>query len=176
MVGHGPDVEDVVHETFLVALTGIQKLRRPDSAGPWLMGVARNVCLRRLRAAREVPSGTLESVYPDADPAEPDESIDRLAMRDWVWSALDTLSEALRLAVILRHFSLASSYRDIATISDVPVGTVRSRLSQARMKLADALRDEATRVDGDHGVLTAARRKHFEEAFAGYNRGDGEPT
>jgi RNA polymerase sigma factor (sigma-70 family) len=174
LVGHGPNVEDVVHETFLVALTAIDKVRNPDSAGPWLMGITRNLCLQRLRRAREVPFGTLESVYREKDHAQSFELIDRLAVRDWVWSALDLLTEPLRLAVILRHFSRANSYRDIAAICGVPLGTVRSRLSQARAKLAEALRDQAARADGDHFALTTIRRRQFEEAYAGYNCGEGD--
>jgi hypothetical protein len=53
ILGPGPDVEDIVDETFLVALSRIDRLREPASVGPWLMGIARNLCLQRLRAARE---------------------------------------------------------------------------------------------------------------------------
>lgn len=175
ILGPGPDVEDVVHETFLVALSRIDRLREPESVGPWLMGIARNVCLQRLRAAREVPYGTLDptSGLSLTDTTGPEEVIDRIALREWVWSALDSLSEPLRLAVILRHFSRANSYRDIASISGVPVGTVRSRLNQARAKLAEALLAEAAAADSDHGVLERTRRRRFEEAYAEYNRGIG---
>jgi RNA polymerase sigma factor (sigma-70 family) len=145
ILGPGPDVEDIVHETFLVALSRIDRLREPESVGPWLMGIARNLCLQRLRAAREVPVDTLEPPFGTPDEADPEQAIDRTALRDWVWSALDTLSEPLRLAVILRHFSSTTSYRDIAPISGVPIGTVRSRLNQARAKLAEALLDEGGR-------------------------------
>ena len=174
ILGPGPDVEDIVHETFLVALTHLDRLREPESVGPWLMGIARNLCMQRLRAAREVPYATLD---PMSDPAEGlEDGIDRMALQDWVWAALDTLNEPLRLAVILRHFSRASSYRDIASISGVPIGTVRSRLNQARAKLAEALLDEAAAEDIDHHVLTRTRRRHFVEAFDEYNRGIGLDT
>jgi hypothetical protein len=43
-----------------------------------------------------------------------DETLDQLAMRDWVWSAFEGLSEPLRLPLILRHFTQSRSYRDIA--------------------------------------------------------------
>ncbi len=113
ILGHRPDIDDVVHDTFLVALTHIDKLRDPEAAGSWLMGIARNVSLQRLRADREVPDATVE---PDStnDPTEPEQAIDQLALREWVWSAIEGLSEPLRLPVILRHFTgaMSSGYRD----------------------------------------------------------------
>jgi RNA polymerase sigma-70 factor (ECF subfamily) len=70
-------------------------------------------------------------------------ALDRLALRDWVWAALDRLSPPLRLAVVLRYFSGASSYDAIADLCGVPVGTIRSRLNAARTQLADALLETA---------------------------------
>jgi hypothetical protein len=70
-------------------------------------------------------------------------AIDRLALRDWVWTALERLAPPLRLAVVLRYFSGASSYDAIADLCGVPVGTVRSRLNAARTQLADALLETA---------------------------------
>ena len=52
---------------------------------------------------------------------------------------MERLPEPQRVAVMLRHFSTASSYAAIADICDVPVGTVRSRLNAARARLADEL-------------------------------------
>jgi hypothetical protein len=66
-------------------------------------------------------------------------TIERAALRDWVWTALEALPEEQRVAIVLRHFSTASSYTAIAEICDVPIGTVRSRLNSARRRLAEAL-------------------------------------
>ena len=80
------------------------------------------------------------------DPPGPDtaaQAIDDGALRDWVWTALERLSEPLRLAVMLRYFTGASSYEAIAELSGVPVGTVRSRLSAAKAKLAEELLETA---------------------------------
>ena len=60
-----------------------------------------------------------------------------------MWTALERLSEPLRLAVMLRYFTGASSYEAIAELSGVPVGTVRSRLSAAKAKLAEELLETA---------------------------------
>jgi RNA polymerase sigma-70 factor (ECF subfamily) len=53
-------------------------------------------------------------------------------MRDWVWHAIEELSPNLRLVTMLRYFTEVTAYEHIAELCAVPVGTVRSRLSQAR--------------------------------------------
>ena len=56
-----------------------------------------------------------------------------------MWTALERLPEPMRVAVMLRYFSGASAYAAIADLCGVPVGTVRSRLSAAKARLADEL-------------------------------------
>jgi RNA polymerase sigma factor (sigma-70 family) len=137
MLGAGPQAEDAVHDTFVIALRRMGELRDPAAARAWLLTVLGNVCRMQLRR----PPLAVAPEPVDLRPVE--EAIDRLALRDWVWTALDRLSPPLRLAVVLRYFSGASSYEAIADLSGVPVGTVRSRLSAARSQLADALLETA---------------------------------
>jgi RNA polymerase sigma-70 factor (ECF subfamily) len=88
----------------------------------------------------------------------PEDVLDDHALRDWVWSALEELSEPLQVAVLLRYFTTATSYGQIAAACEVPVGTVRSRLNQARTKLDRALRATAADAHYDTAALTARRR------------------
>ena len=81
------------------------------------------------------------------------ETVERSALRDWVWTALERLPEPQRVAVMLRHFSTANSYSAIADICDVPVGTVRSRLNAARRRLADELLATAATAHTDRDTL-----------------------
>jgi RNA polymerase sigma-70 factor (ECF subfamily) len=146
LLGHGPQAEDAVHDTFLIALRHIGGIRDPAAARGWLLAVLGNVCRAELRRPRaepvaEPPSGT--------DHAPVEEAIDQAALRDWVWTALERLSEPLRLVVVLRHFTSVSSYEAIAEVCDVPVGTVRSRLSAARGKLAGELLETAAAAYAD---------------------------
>jgi RNA polymerase sigma-70 factor (ECF subfamily) len=91
----------------------------------------------------------------------PEQIMERHAMRDWLWSAIDELTPALRTTVLLRHFSArVSSYEQIAAVCGVPVGTVRSRLSQARVKLAAASRHDALET------LAAAERGEFGKVLS----------
>ena len=140
MLGAGPQAEDAVHDTFVIALRHIGELRDPAAARAWLLAVLGNVCRAHLRRATPEPMAEVPEP-PAGTPVEA--AIDHLALRDWVWTALDRLSPPLRLAVVLRYFSGASSYDAIADLSGVPVGTVRSRLNAARTQLADALLETA---------------------------------
>jgi Sigma-70, region 4 len=90
-------------------------------------------------------------------------AFERCVLRDWVWTAIGRLSEPLRLPLILRHFSGASSYEAIAEICGVPVGTVRSRLNAARARLADELLATAA---APHDGLEQARRRGADIAAA----------
>jgi RNA polymerase sigma factor (sigma-70 family) len=138
MLGNGTRADDAVQDAFLIALRRIGELREPGAAGGWLVAILVNVCRAQLRRpARELPAA--DPIEPRDAPDTVEQSIDRSALRDWVWTALERLPEPQRVALMLRHFSTASSYAAIADVCGVPVGTVRSRLNAARARLADEL-------------------------------------
>jgi RNA polymerase sigma-70 factor (ECF subfamily) len=161
MLGHGPAAEDAVQDAFLIALRRIGDLRRPAAARGWLVAILVNVCRGQLRRPAALP--VAEPPERAAPGGGVEEAIERLALRDWVWAALDRLSEPLRLAVVLRHFTPMSSYDAIAEACGVPVGTVRSRLSAARARLADELLAAAADANAD---LEANRRRTAEVGAA----------
>ncbi|GIF65999.1 DNA-directed RNA polymerase sigma-70 factor [Asanoa ishikariensis] len=171
ILGAGPDAEDAVQEAALVALRRIGDLRDPSAVGPWLRMIVRNACKMRLRGPVSAAlDERLAETLPSAEP-DPAELLEQHAARDWVWHALDELSPSLRLVVMLRYFTGVTSYQDIADACGVPVGTVRSRLSEARRKLGEALLATADTAHDDVTARTAARRRTAEEAFAGADRG-----
>ena len=173
ILGLGPQAGDAVHDTFLVALRAIDRVREPAAVGGWLHAVLRNVCLMRLRAGQGgILSDEMHRHAGDPSEITAEASIDRLAMREWVWTALSELPEVLRVTAMLRYFSTYASYEEIAAILGVPVGTVRSRLSRARIKLADALLKTADLEHSEAGRLTEAGGRFFSEWFGENNRGE----
>ncbi len=153
---------DAVQDTFLVALQRIGDVREPAAVGGWLHAVVRNVCLMRIRSSREIPFGVLPEHGTTGSDAE--ESLDRLALRDWVWTALEDLSEDVRVTVMLRYFTRRTSYAEIASILGVPVGTVRSRLNHGKRKLADSLLEAAAAEHHDHAALVRQRWREWTDA------------
>ena len=174
-LGHGPDAQDAVQDAFVLALRKIGQLEEPEAVGGWLRSIARNVCLNRLRERRS--GATLTGLV--GGPREPressaEEAVDRLAMRDWVWTALSEFPEALRITAMLRYFGSYSSYEEISAILGVPIGTVKSRLSQVRAKLADALLETAGLRHDEARLVSDAQTRFFIEAHKEFNRGSYE--
>ncbi|MEU9370171.1 sigma-70 family RNA polymerase sigma factor [Streptomyces avermitilis] len=160
LLGYGPDAEDAVQDAALTALRRIGDVRDPAAVGAWLRAVVRNTSRMRLRATQETPGldGLDHLHLRDHDPSHPERFIEQHAMRDWIWDAVEELPPQLRLVLMLRHFSGITSYQEIAAACEVPVGTVRSRLNQARGKMARVLLSTATQTHGDASVLTEESR------------------
>ena len=95
----------------------------------------------------------------------PEDRIERLELRDWIWGALQRLPEPLRVSAMLRYFGSYDSYDEVATILGVPIGTVRSRLSEAKVKLADALLAGAGLIDDEVRVRARAREQFWNDEF-----------
>ena len=172
LLGWGPDVEDVVQDAIIVALRRLGDLRDPTAAGPWLRAITRNTARMRLRSPhREMPIDLLALDRVQRGPT-PEDVLDGHALRDWVWFALNALSEPLQVTVLLRYFTPVTSYQQIAAVCDVPVGTVRSRLNEARRQLAGTLQQCADGAHDDAAALNARRRHAAENLLSSAEHGE----
>lgn len=173
ILGRGPEAQDAVQDASVVALSTIDRLREPEAVGAWLRSVVRNLCYTRLRKSREqvaFDEPTAHLRWEDHE-LSAEEYIDQLAMREWVWTALSELPEALRVTAMLRYFGSYASYEEISQILGVPVGTVSSRLSQVRAKLADALLQTAGLEHDEARLISTSQTRFFTEAHEELNRG-----
>ncbi|MFB9246791.1 RNA polymerase sigma factor [Sphaerisporangium melleum] len=171
ILGPGPDVDDVMQDAAVTALRRIGDVRDPRAAGPWLRMIVRNRCRDLLRAARLTEPVAESSLRDIAD--GPGELLERHAMRDWIWEAIEELSPALRLPLVLRHFTEGvTGYEHIARVCGVPVGTVRSRLAQARAKLAATLEATAAGAHSDARLRTAASWEEARHTLSAAVAGD----
>ncbi|HSB63839.1 MAG TPA: sigma-70 family RNA polymerase sigma factor [Thermoanaerobaculia bacterium] len=141
------DAEDVVQEAFLRAFRFFPSFRGGDPRA-WLLTIVRNSCWTWLRAnrAKEVATA-LEDVDEPVDvAASVEEDLVRRADGPRLKRALDDLPGEFREVIVLRELE-DLSYREIAEVAGVPVGTVMSRLARARRRLQTALaRPKATEV------------------------------
>ena len=171
MIGYGPDTDDVVQDAALVAVRRITDVRNPAAVGPWLRAVVRNECRMRLRS-RHVgdQGGEILSALPSDDPM-PDQLIDRQMLQDWVWHAIEELSPSLRAVAMLRYFSDVSSYEQIAAVCGLPIGTVRSRLSQVRVKLTAGLSATAEHAHENASAKHEICRQDAVDTLAAADRG-----
>jgi RNA polymerase sigma factor (sigma-70 family) len=162
------EADDVVQDTFLIALRRLDDLRDPAAAGAWLRGIVRNSCLMRIRRWRDLPREIPDrAVLSDSGP---EAVLERLALRDWVSTALGELSADLRVTVLLRYFTKRATYADIADVLGIPAGTVRSRLNTAKRQIADSLLAAADTVHLDAGALYRERWEQWVDAIDEMNR------
>lgn len=140
LMRNGDDAEDMVQEAYLRAFTGFGGFRGEDGRA-WLLAIVRNTCYTWLRRNRghdliaafeeEAHSSALESLDPEALQL-------RKADADALHHALDQLPAEYREILILRELE-GMSYRQIAEVTAVPLGTVMSRLARARKRLQQSL-------------------------------------
>jgi RNA polymerase sigma factor (sigma-70 family) len=159
-------VDDAVQDALLIALRKIPQLRDPAAVGPWLRATVRTSCLMLVRARRPTPLAEPELLLPPDTALEPAAVLERRATSDWVQQAVSTLPDQVREAVVLRHFSDWSSYRQIAQLCGVPVDTVRSRLRDGRRALVTALQESATAAHSDAGRAAEDSRVEAETMIA----------
>jgi RNA polymerase sigma factor (sigma-70 family) len=167
ILGDRARAQDAVQDAFLVALRRLHELREPAAAGAWLRTIVRNECRMRLRSCRELPG---EVAHDSVRPCDVDEALERLALRDWLWTALEALPDELRATVMLRYFTRHAAYGEIAAILGIPVGTVRSRLNQAKRRLADCLLASASAAHRDQAALVAEREEWWRAVVAQVER------
>jgi RNA polymerase sigma-70 factor (ECF subfamily) len=146
LVRDAHDAQDVVQEALVRALRHFDGFRGGDPR-PWLLAIVRNAAFAWLGARRpgevEVPDDELDAALAVGAPSSDPEALAiRRAERREIDAAIAALPIAFREALVLRELE-ELSYRDIARITDVPIGTVMSRLSRGRHLLADALRPSA---------------------------------
>ena len=169
ILGPGADADDVMQDAALTALLRIGDVRDPEAVGAWLRTIVRNAgrqVVREAAVVRPVGELPLQSTH-----LGPEQWLERNTLRDWVWEALEELSPALRMPLVLRYFATgATSYERIAEVCGVPVGTVRSRLSQGRTKLAAALAATADAPHGDAQQRVRASRVEAHELLAAVGR------
>jgi RNA polymerase sigma-70 factor (ECF subfamily) len=134
------DAQDVVQEACLRAYRAFDQFRGDDGRC-WLLAIVRNTCRSWLdRNRRDAPQALPEDdlgLPPDLD-ADPQRQMLRRAGADEVRAAIDALPEEFREVIVLRELE-GLSYKEIAAVAGVPVGTVMSRLARARTRLEHRL-------------------------------------
>lgn len=143
------DAQDVVQEAMLRALRHFDGFRGGDPR-PWLLAIVRNAAFAWLAARRPGEMAELDddqldaALAPDAPETNPEALAIARAERGAIDAAITALPVAYREALVLRELE-DLSYREIARVTDVPIGTVMSRLARARGLLAAALREREAR-------------------------------
>jgi len=138
--GNCTDAEDIVQEACLRALRGLDRYAG-GNARAWLLAITRNAAftwLARNRSKALVISEDIENLPPANDAATPEEALIAKASAAAIELAITALPPPFKETLVLRDIN-GLSYRDIAEITGVPLGTVMSRLARARGLLMASL-------------------------------------
>jgi RNA polymerase sigma factor (sigma-70 family) len=165
---HPDDAEDIVAEAVARAWRNLDELRDPARFEAWLFHILTNVFISEWRRRRSHPQHATEAEIPAPDELEgsdftlfqqlhqpfllwwgslEDQFFNALLAQD-LRRALDDLPEPFRVVMVLVELR-GHRYEEVARLLDIPLGTVRSRLSRARGLLQKALWEQAR----DAGLL-----------------------
>ena len=147
MLGDRDEAQDVAQDVFVRAYRGLGSFRQEAKLSTWLVSITMNLCRNRRRwwarrrrvivASLDEPiegeEGAREHEVADPSPTPSDTAQARERQR-YLLAALQSLEEAARTVVVLRDIQ-GHSYEEIAQILRCEVGTVKSRLNRARLKL-----------------------------------------
>jgi RNA polymerase sigma-70 factor (ECF subfamily) len=151
MVANRDDADDLAQDVFVRALVGIKSFRRESNLRTWLYRIAANLCVDRYRRSglekqlfmpphqsREDDDLPAQSDPPDSS-YDPQRVFENTELRGEIERALGRLPEKLRSSVLLFDIE-GLSYEEIAEAMGCPIGTVKSRIFNARMQLRELLR------------------------------------
>ena len=141
--GDADDARDAAQEGFVRAYGALNRFRAGAEPRPWLLRIVANAARNRRRAAGRRAGLALRSAQDrPSDGAAPSPEVAVLAgeQRAELLAAVDRLSDDNRRIITLRWFADLSE-REIAAVLDVPLGTVKSRLSRAMQRLRAVMRE-----------------------------------
>ncbi len=167
MTRNAAEAEDLVQETYLKAYRGYGSFQEGTNLKAWLYRILTNTFINSYRAKKRRPEESdleeVEDLYlyrrlggleaATAGRSAEEEVLDSFTDDD-VKSAVEALPEQFRLAVLLSDVE-GFSYKEIADIMDVPIGTVMSRLHRGRKALQKALYELGT----NRGLVAGRRGK-----------------
>lgn len=140
LVRYGPDAEDLVQEVFVAAFRKLDSFdARRSLFSTWLLTIARNRCLNHLQRQSVATIPTTEFDV-EASTVQP---MDAMLSREFhvrLDAALDLLPLEQRTAFVLAEIQ-ELPYAEIALIEEVELGTIKSRVSRAKQRLREMLKD-----------------------------------
>jgi RNA polymerase sigma-70 factor (ECF subfamily) len=137
--GSEEEALDVAQEVFVRVWKRLDSCRDPERFAAWLLRIARNACLDQLRRrrarppAQDLPADEMHDLA--AANERPDADLERDDQRHVLEVALQRLSPINREAILLKDIQ-GLPLEEMADMLDLPLGTVKSRCSRARVELA----------------------------------------
>ncbi len=143
MCGNAEDAAEAAQDTFLALWRGLDGFRQDAALSTWLYRLASNVCIDRLRRGRRTVDGVSlddsETHFEVADRAPtPEQHVERQETQRLVNEGLRALPPEYRQVLVLRELNQLS-YAEIAEVTALELGTVKSRINRGRSLLRNYL-------------------------------------
>jgi RNA polymerase sigma-70 factor (ECF subfamily) len=142
VLGSREDAADAVQEALLRAWLALPRFRGEARFSTWLYRICVNAAHDQRLKRRAEPAGELP------EPADPRDRFAESELSGELQQALDSLDEGFRVAVVL-YDVLGCSYAEIAELTGVPEGTVKSRIFRGRTELAQRLGTSEGQTESD---------------------------
>lgn len=136
--GNFSEAKDIVQDTFVTAWLKISQLKDARTFGGWLRTILIRNCYEwRHKDSRRKDTEAAAVPREHLIEYELEKELEHLSTEKRLSTVLLQLPEKLRITLLLRYFSSFGSYNAISQILTVPVGTVRSRLNEAKLQLLE---------------------------------------
>lgn len=146
------DISDLTQEALVKVAKNLKNLKNPKNFKSWLNQIVTHIFYDELRKSSRAPSivsfdsdpeeentPSLKNTIPDKGYKPQDKCIS-LELADIIRAEINNLPEQFKIAIILRELQ-GLSYEEIALVTKVTVGTVKSRIARARLRLQDGLKN-----------------------------------
>ena len=151
MIKNQNDVEDLAQEVFIKVYKNLSKFKGDSSLYTWIYKITVNLCLDEVKKRKniiyldeklEVEDGELERELPSSDKTQV-ELYEEKELKEKLHKCIGKLPEKQSVMIVLRDIK-GFSYEEISEITSVKLGTVKSQINRARLKLKELLDKEGT--------------------------------
>ena len=127
--------EDALQDAYINTFIHIREVREPENLFSWMLTIVKRSCWQQLNIEKKGIPFSAALVDSKMIDNSLEKRIENNDINEFLWERIGKLSEPLRMVVILRYFSVFNDYEYISKILGIPVGTVRSRLNEAKKQL-----------------------------------------
>ncbi|NPV75579.1 MAG: sigma-70 family RNA polymerase sigma factor [Anaerolineae bacterium] len=168
ILGDDASAEDAAQVTFINAYRNIKQYRG-GSFKAWLLRTVTNACYDELRRQKRRPTTPLEPVSQDNDEEldspgwmednspSPEEALENKEIERAVQNCIQALPDEFRTVVILVDIQ-GLDYSEASSAVGKPLGTVKSRLARARLRLRDCLKGLMELLPANHRLISESER------------------
>jgi RNA polymerase sigma factor (sigma-70 family) len=127
--------EDALQEAYINALVHFNEVKEPENFFFWLRTIVKRSCWQQMNLTNRTVPLSVKLIDSKISDNKIEDEIEKNNTNEFLWERMSRLSEPLRIVLLLRYFSNFNNYYSISEILDIPIGTVRSRLNEAKKQL-----------------------------------------